>query len=77
MIIYNEKQLKLIKEKYPSSTYKKIKRINSFIDANWDKYIEAIRLNNQGQVNWDYSVSITDLKYFESTQQNILNRINN
>lgn len=76
MIVYSKEQLIAIKEKYPLSLYTKIKRINSFIDKNWDKYIEAVRLNNQGQINWDYSTSISDLKFFEISQNNILISIN-
>jgi hypothetical protein len=75
MIIYTPEQLKLIKERYPLSIFKKIKRINSFIDSNWDKYIEAVKLNNQGQTNWSYSVSLNDLKFFENSQENILDKL--
>lgn len=75
MIIYTPEQLKLIKERYPLSIFKKIKRINSFIDNNWDKYIEAVKLNNQGQTNWGYSVSLNDLKFFENSQENILDKL--
>jgi hypothetical protein len=75
MIIYTPEQLKLIKERYPLCIFKKIKRINSFIDSNWDKYIEAVKLNNQGQTNWSYSVSLNDLKFFENSQENILDKL--
>lgn len=75
MVIYNKEQLRVIKEKYPLSIYKKIKRINCFINNDWDKYIEAIALNSQGQTTWDCSTSIADLKFFETSQQNILNEL--
>lgn len=47
--IYTKQELKKLKGIVPSSLFTRIKRINSFIDNNWDKYIEGCYLLKEGQ----------------------------
>lgn len=75
MIIYNKDQLTQIKFTQPGSIYNRIKRVNSFVNNNWNVYIEALDLISQGQTKWGYSTSLEDLKFFVSTQEYILDSI--
>lgn len=75
MRLYSKEELNRLKEKTPKSIYNKINKINSFLDKDWNKYIEAIHLTNQGQTTWTYSISIADLKFFELTQPSLINKI--
>lgn len=76
MTPYTKDQLKLIKERLPSSIYSRIKRTNSFIDNNYSLYIEATHLVSQGTTKWQYSTSLEDIKFYVSTNLYILNAIN-
>lgn len=76
-MIYTKDQLAILKIKTSKPLFNKIKRINFFIDNNWDKYVEGCCLVKQGETNWAYSTSLNDIIFFCKTQEYFLNLIKN
>ena len=72
-MIYTKEELKTLKlkleEQNTISLFNKIKRVNTFIDKNWDKYLEAEVLIKQGTAEWKYSTSLSDITFFVKSQQ--------
>lgn len=75
MNLYTTKQLKLIKKQHPASIYNRIKRVNSFLDKDYSRYLQAISLYSQGANTWEYSISLEDIVFFSKTQDYILNSL--
>lgn len=72
-MIYTKEELKNLKlkleEQNTISLFNKIKRVNTFIDKNWDKYLKAEVLIKQGTAEWQYSTSLSDITFFVKSQQ--------
>lgn len=75
MDTYTLEQLKQIKASLPASIYNRIKRVNSFINLDYSRYIEAIQFTKQGATKWSYSVSLEDVKFYCQTQRYIMSNI--
>lgn len=75
MNIYSKEELNLIKDKAPKSIYSRLKRINSFIDKDYSKYLEAQHLIQNGGLHWEYSTTLEDIQFFCKTQEYILDLI--
>lgn len=78
-MIYTKKELKNLKlkleEQNTTSLFNRIKRVNSFINNNWSKYLEAETLIKQGTTEWKYSISLSDITFFIKSQEHFKNLI--
>ena len=78
-MIYTKKELKNLKlkleEQNTISLFNRIKRVNSFINNNWSKYLEAETLIKQGTTEWKYSTSLSDITFFIKSQEHFKNLI--
>lgn len=76
-MIYTKEELKKLSLVIPLSLLKKLKRINGFINNNWDKYLEYTYLIKQGDLRNLYYISSEEIIFFIKTQQYFLSLINN
>lgn len=74
-VIYTKEELNSLNELIPLSLFNRIKRINGFVNANWDKYIEYSRLIKQGSLTNLYYISAEDIIFFDKTQEYFRNLI--
>ena len=64
-MLLTKEELKEIEIKENPSVYKKVKKVNSFLNKDWNRYWEAYNIVKNGNGSWPYAVPISDIKFFE------------
>lgn len=68
-MIYTTSQLNILETLIPISQYNKLKKVNSFINKNWEAYVQGSFIIKEGGSSWGYSLPLDELKYFDSSQK--------